>query len=255
MKGEDGQDASISLDTILSQSGSNSWSYKSALKILQENDDSASSLGMKVSQIVERTNVADIIAAARRSIRKKDSIGIQKSSSNHEVCDDPGLDETESNGSYSDSSEDDNIITGDSDQQEDLSSDDEVDDADNANKMDHDIIRERQEVKKGNRNDTCVSQDNNNGDDDNEDDGDNSQYDSSESFDEEDKIEAAKADKYFDHSQHTVNFYDGSVDVFAQLNLSRPLLRGVASVGFVTPTPIQAKVIPVALAGRDVCAR
>ena len=42
--------------------------------------------------------------------------------------------------------------------------------------------------------------------------------------------------------------------MFSQLNLSRPLLRGVEACGYVTPTPVQAKVIPVALAGRDVCA-
>ncbi|EED95637.1 predicted protein, partial [Thalassiosira pseudonana CCMP1335] len=44
------------------------------------------------------------------------------------------------------------------------------------------------------------------------------------------------------------------IDSFSQLGLSRPLLRGVASMGFVTPTPIQASVLPVAMAGRDVCA-
>ena len=40
---------------------------------------------------------------------------------------------------------------------------------------------------------------------------------------------------------------------FSQLNLSRPLIRGVEAMGFVKPTPIQARVVPVALAGRDVC--
>ena len=40
---------------------------------------------------------------------------------------------------------------------------------------------------------------------------------------------------------------------FSQLNLSRPLMRGVESMGFVRPTPIQARVVPIALAGRDVC--
>ena len=46
----------------------------------------------------------------------------------------------------------------------------------------------------------------------------------------------------------------GSNDVFfSQLNLSRPLMRGVESMGFVRPTPIQARVVPIAMAGRDVC--
>ncbi|EGD90847.1 ATP-dependent RNA helicase DRS1 [Trichophyton rubrum D6] len=39
---------------------------------------------------------------------------------------------------------------------------------------------------------------------------------------------------------------------FQNLSLSRPILRGLASVGFSTPTPIQRKTIPVALLGKDV---
>jgi ATP-dependent helicase YprA (DUF1998 family) len=42
--------------------------------------------------------------------------------------------------------------------------------------------------------------------------------------------------------------------MFSELNLSRALLRGIEASGYVNPTPIQAKVIPIALAGRDVCA-
>ncbi|TKR92157.1 hypothetical protein L596_006867 [Steinernema carpocapsae] len=41
---------------------------------------------------------------------------------------------------------------------------------------------------------------------------------------------------------------------FHQMNLSRPILKGVAAAGFSTPTPVQATCIPVALAGRDICA-
>ena len=39
---------------------------------------------------------------------------------------------------------------------------------------------------------------------------------------------------------------------FQGLKLSRPILRGLAAVGFSQPTPIQAKAIPVALGGQDV---
>lgn len=42
--------------------------------------------------------------------------------------------------------------------------------------------------------------------------------------------------------------------LFNQLNLSRPLLRAVEVLGYVTPTSIQTAVIPVVLAGKDVCA-
>ncbi|KAG0244014.1 P-loop containing nucleoside triphosphate hydrolase protein [Mortierella sp. GBAus27b] len=49
---------------------------------------------------------------------------------------------------------------------------------------------------------------------------------------------------------------DAQVDVaetFATMNLSRPILKGLAQVGFVQPTPIQARAIPVALMGKDIC--
>ncbi|KAF1811672.1 DEAD/DEAH box helicase [Eremomyces bilateralis CBS 781.70] len=39
---------------------------------------------------------------------------------------------------------------------------------------------------------------------------------------------------------------------FQAMSLSRPVLRGVDAVGFTTPTPIQAKTIPVALLGKDI---
>jgi ATP-dependent RNA helicase DDX27 len=72
------------------------------------------------------------------------------------------------------------------------------------------------------------------------------------SDDKEDEEEAAKAAAYFE--THKPSGPDNEIEVFSQLTLSRPLLRGVAAMGFVRPTAIQASVIPVALAGRDVCA-
>jgi ATP-dependent RNA helicase DDX27 len=37
------------------------------------------------------------------------------------------------------------------------------------------------------------------------------------------------------------------------MNLSRPIMKGVSQLGFVSPTPIQAKSIPMALMGKDIC--
>lgn len=42
------------------------------------------------------------------------------------------------------------------------------------------------------------------------------------------------------------------VGSFQELNLSRPIIKGLSSVGFAAPTPIQHKAIPVALLGKDV---
>ena len=41
---------------------------------------------------------------------------------------------------------------------------------------------------------------------------------------------------------------------FSDMQLSRPILKAIADLGWTTATPIQARMIPVALLGRDVCA-
>ncbi|PWN30012.1 DEAD-domain-containing protein [Jaminaea rosea] len=41
---------------------------------------------------------------------------------------------------------------------------------------------------------------------------------------------------------------------FQSFSLSRPLLRGLAALSFSTPTPIQSRTIPIALAGKDIVA-
>ncbi|MBT8485756.1 MAG: DEAD/DEAH box helicase, partial [Phycisphaerae bacterium] len=42
---------------------------------------------------------------------------------------------------------------------------------------------------------------------------------------------------------------------FKQLGLSAPILRAVDDMGFTHPTYVQAEVIPIALAGRDILAQ
>src|SRR5208283_3452670 len=39
---------------------------------------------------------------------------------------------------------------------------------------------------------------------------------------------------------------------FAKLGLSNPMLEGVRAMGYIEPTPIQLRAIPVILAGKDV---
>jgi ATP-dependent RNA helicase DDX27 len=41
---------------------------------------------------------------------------------------------------------------------------------------------------------------------------------------------------------------------FTALNLSRPLLKSIAKLGWTVPTQIQSRAIPLALQGRDICA-
>jgi len=37
------------------------------------------------------------------------------------------------------------------------------------------------------------------------------------------------------------------------MSLSRPILKGISNLGFVKPTPIQARAIPIAMQGLDIC--
>ncbi|KAH3772588.1 hypothetical protein DPMN_173929, partial [Dreissena polymorpha] len=47
--------------------------------------------------------------------------------------------------------------------------------------------------------------------------------------------------------------YDKNMS-FSDMNISRPLMKALALMGFEQPTPIQSATIPIALLGRDICA-
>ena len=69
-----------------------------------------------------------------------------------------------------------------------------------------------------------------------------------------DPTERAKREAFFAPEEKSVkpkskNLASGS---FQSMSLSRPILRGLAAVGFSEPTPIQTKTVPVALLGKDV---
>jgi len=250
--GEDGATFD-SLSILQNGSTDNSWSYKSALSLLSKNDSAG------IGGEVERTNVASIIAAARSNLKRgkvestddrEDNSG---SSSSDDADEESGSDKTDSDSDDSDSD----------------SSDDEVDDVHAASHaMESDVlkVRERPQSKKKKKNqaESAIEEKEQSSDSDESDGGESSPDDGSKSGDEsadedaeeedeEEKAEAAKAAAFFDSSHVTAETSE-AVDSFSQLGLSRPLLRGVASMGFVTPTLIQASVLPIALAGRDVCA-
>ncbi|XP_025114812.1 probable ATP-dependent RNA helicase DDX27 [Pomacea canaliculata] len=51
----------------------------------------------------------------------------------------------------------------------------------------------------------------------------------------------------------SIDSYDSKLN-FQDMKISRPLMKGLATLQFEKPTPIQAACIPVALRGRDLCA-
>ncbi|OAD02549.1 hypothetical protein MUCCIDRAFT_144233, partial [Mucor lusitanicus CBS 277.49] len=61
--------------------------------------------------------------------------------------------------------------------------------------------------------------------------------------------EARKKAYFADESEEVRKDHES----FASMNLSRPILKGLSNVGFVKPTDIQARTIPIALMGKDIC--
>ncbi|KAI5293606.1 nucleolar DEAD-box protein required for synthesis of 60S ribosomal subunit [Ascosphaera acerosa] len=74
----------------------------------------------------------------------------------------------------------------------------------------------------------------------------------SEGEDAEDAEEAAKAKAFYASEDQTPAKSDSTFDSFQSFSLSRPIIRGLTSIGFTAPTPIQQKAIPVALLGKDI---
>jgi len=60
--------------------------------------------------------------------------------------------------------------------------------------------------------------------------------------------------KVYSHPSSVQNFKSMEDSSFMQLDISRPLLLAIRQLGWEVPTPIQEKVIPLALVGRDICA-
>lgn len=67
----------------------------------------------------------------------------------------------------------------------------------------------------------------------------------------EDAEEIAKRDAFFAPEEKAKPGKKDTTGAFTTMSLSRPILRGLAAVGFSNPTPIQAKAIPIALMGKD----
>lgn len=70
----------------------------------------------------------------------------------------------------------------------------------------------------------------------------------------EDAAEAKKAAAFFAPEESVSIKKKGaqSSGSFQSMSLSRPILKGLAAVGFTEPTPIQQKTVPIAMSGKDV---
>ncbi|KAI7887328.1 DEAD-domain-containing protein [Lichtheimia hyalospora FSU 10163] len=86
--------------------------------------------------------------------------------------------------------------------------------------------------------------------DDSESDEEESAQSASDTEEKNDEAEEARKRAYFAADEENPT---ASHDSFTSMNLSRPILKGLAGVGFIKPTEIQARTIPVALLGKDIC--
>jgi ATP-dependent RNA helicase DDX27 len=78
--------------------------------------------------------------------------------------------------------------------------------------------------------------------------------DSDDDNDHEESAEAKKAAEFFAPEESVETQKKGAKgnSSFQVMSLSRPILKGLASVGFTEPTPIQSKTVPIAMEGKDV---
>lgn len=65
------------------------------------------------------------------------------------------------------------------------------------------------------------------------------------------QVEVEVEDEKMEFEENPLN--EDDVNSFYQMNLSRPLMKAIAVLGYTHPTPIQAQTIPIALLGRDIC--
>ncbi|KDR82696.1 hypothetical protein GALMADRAFT_238187 [Galerina marginata CBS 339.88] len=126
----------------------------------------------------------------------------------------------------------------------------ESEDEDNFDELGSDVSEEQSEDEED-----PLATDDENGDEaegasDDENPGLDDESDDEEDSDSEDETQAEKDRKaaFFDSESGPAETHDS----FLSLNLSRPLLKAITTLGFTKPTPIQAATIPVALLGKDV---
>jgi len=121
----------------------------------------------------------------------------------------------------------------------------------------------REEGKGGGEDDEELTSDDDDGDDDDDDDEDATGRAKMKSVKEKTKKtssskssnKSSKSEKKYTERAVAKDGTTFSAQCFSDLHLSRPLCRACEKLGYVTPTPIQAAIIPIALTGRDVCGR
>jgi ATP-dependent RNA helicase DDX27 len=215
------------------------WSYSQVLKKLEQQNTSSSS-----SAVPPRIDVASLIAAKRQTFANNSNKSLESKPPMENQEEGNESLEGEEGGARSDGSSSESGSSSEDDQSVDRDNYNDINIEGSLHELEEDVLKFRAGGYGG--------ADGVGGSTRPEKDKDDSASSSCDLDDDDDEQEASKAAAFFD--QQSTDNGTGSIEVFSQLTLSRPLLRGVAAMGFVKPTPIQATVIPLALAGRDICA-
>ena len=257
-----------------------SWNFASAIALLTKNDKTG----------VERTEVGDLVRAKRGDLVRKRG-GEEEGEGEEDEVEEGEESGSEADGSGG-SSSDGSGSSGESSDGSSDSSDSEADDdhegldhddlkqttKDEAEAVEHDG-KEKKKTRKTKEKEKASDEgktkaktkgktkaksegsdsgsDDDDSDDDDSDDSDSDSDASSSSASsaaEAEVVDAQELEKETNFYGETVEATTSSQTLFSQLSLSRPLMRGVSSMGYVTPTPIQVACVPPALASRDICA-
>ena len=228
-EGLDGDPLSFALTTAgdLDAAGSQGWDFRTAIDILKRTER-------------ERMGVEGLVKAKRKEIKERERGGGEADDEEADIDAEQEEDEVEDEeDSDSDSEEEgsDGDSNGESESKSDSSSEGGEEDSDSDSDSDSPDMDHRGLTEDNVRQTDTGA----NGPD----------SDSNPDSDSDSAAEALASSKFYSSSATASSLPDFTT--FAELNLSRPLLRGLAAVNYVSPTPVQALTIPPALKGLDVC--
>lgn len=254
-------DETFEFGGVLGEDGVDDGSPRSSRSVVGWSFPSLSTTeAQSLSNHPPRMTVDSLIAAKRQSLIQKEKESERLKNKKHKTKSDDDDDDDDDMSSNSendiprqgedkenDDDDDDGSSSGSSSDEE----EEEEEPMDDSHRdMEEDVLKTRAGNEEANKTESAVHDD----DDDKNDDSSSTSSSVQEDGENEETREAARADAFFDGTAAMALHTTTEIQVFAQLTLSRPLLRGVAAMGFVQPTPIQAAVIPLALQGRDICA-
>ncbi|TMW62163.1 hypothetical protein Poli38472_009656 [Pythium oligandrum] len=219
-------------------SAGSSWDFTKAISRIErmEEGTGVSTKRTSIQSKIEKRKAEKAREKAEKLAKKakKQAQKAKEEESDADDEDDESGEDDIQDGVGSDDSDDDNEEEEDGDVKMDSDDGEEEDDDDDDEEEDDEVVEEEERLKAALR------------------DGEKQRAQNDEMVDE---LERKKAAEFFESDPFAAEeFAKTKFETFADLKLSRPLMRAIAELGFEKPTPIQQRAIPVALTGKDICA-